>query len=291
MSQAQIVLKSELANALAVKYGMEVNSLMEVLSNTIIPNKKASKEHVVTLLVVAQQYDLNPFVKEIQAFPNSSGGITPMVGIEGWTAIVNRHPAFDGCELNETFDEKGVLDFVECVMYRKDRGHPIKVREYYQECKRNTAPWTQWPIRMLRHKAYIQCARLAFSLSGIYDIDEIERMQELGVVQRVGQTSGIKVVNLDALPEPVTAVTTSTQVPLGEESSRRLNEMEALIADEIKNKKRRGRPPKEEKKEQSGEPIETPVGTMEIVDQHVVDPETEAARQRIKEAKSLLSEE
>jgi hypothetical protein len=56
-------------------------------------------------------------------------------------------------------------------------------------------------------------------------------------------------------------------------------------------KKHRGRPPKDEKKEQPGEPIETPVGTMEIVDQHVVDPEMEAARQRIKEAKSLLSEE
>jgi phage recombination protein Bet len=273
MSQAQIVLKSELANALAVKYGMEVNSLMEVLSNTIIPNKKASKEHVVTLLVVAQQYDLNPFVKEIQAFPNSSGGITPMVGIEGWTAIVNRHPAFDGCELNETFDEKGVLDFVECVMYRKDRGHPIKVREYYQECKRNTAPWTQWPIRMLRHKAYIQCARLAFSLSGIYDIDEIERMQDLGVVQRAVTIPGeVKRVDLDALPEPVATVTTTTE-------------------EEKPEKKRRGRPPKDEKKEQPGEPIETPVGTMEIVDQHVVDPEMEAARQRIKEAKSLLSEE
>lgn len=34
------------------------------------------------------------------------------------------------------------------------------------------------PKRMLRHKAMIQCARLAFGFAGIYDKDEAERIVE-----------------------------------------------------------------------------------------------------------------
>jgi len=33
---------------------------------------------------------------------------------------------------------------------------------------------------MLRHKAMIQCARIAFGFGGIYDQDEAERIQEAG---------------------------------------------------------------------------------------------------------------
>lgn len=47
------------------------------------------------------------------------------------------------------------------------------------ECKRdNTLPWKTHPKRMMRHKAMIQCARLAFGLAGIYDQDEAERIIE-----------------------------------------------------------------------------------------------------------------
>lgn len=46
------------------------------------------------------------------------------------------------------------------------------------ECQRNTQPWKSHPKRMLRHKAMIQCARLAFGFTGIYDQDEAERIVE-----------------------------------------------------------------------------------------------------------------
>jgi hypothetical protein len=50
------------------------------------------------------------------------------------------------------------------------------------ECKRNNAsPWQTHPKRMLRHKALIQCARLAFGFVGIYDQDEAERIVEKDV--------------------------------------------------------------------------------------------------------------
>ncbi|MGP1667495.1 MAG: hypothetical protein ACTS5I_16635, partial [Rhodanobacter sp.] len=43
------------------------------------------------------------------------------------------------------------------------------------------------PRRMLRHKAMIQCARLAFGFVGVYDPDEAERIQEATLV---GDRSG-----------------------------------------------------------------------------------------------------
>jgi hypothetical protein len=70
-----------------------------------------------------------------------------------------------------------------CIIHRKDRGHPIRVTEYMSECKRpNVGPWQSHPRRMLRHKAMIQCARLAFGYSGIYDQDEAERIVEVKTV-------------------------------------------------------------------------------------------------------------
>jgi hypothetical protein len=70
-----------------------------------------------------------------------------------------------------------------CTINRKDRAHPIEVTEYFSECKRNTQPWTVSPKRMLRNKAFIQCARLAFGFAGIYDPDEAERIQALNAVE------------------------------------------------------------------------------------------------------------
>jgi hypothetical protein len=65
-----------------------------------------------------------------------------------------------------------------CTIYRKDRQHPVEVTEWMSECKREVGPWKSHPKRMLRHKAMIQCARLAFGFVGVYDQDEAERIVE-----------------------------------------------------------------------------------------------------------------
>src|SRR5580765_7172723 len=67
-------------------------------------------------------------------------------------------------------------DTATCIIYRKDRSHPTRITEYLAECTRGTDPWKSHPRRMLRHKALIQCARLAFGFAGIYDHDEGERI-------------------------------------------------------------------------------------------------------------------
>jgi phage recombination protein Bet len=130
-----------------------------------------SNEQMMALLVVAEQHGLNPWTKEIYAYPDRKG-IVPVVGIDGWSRIINEHPQFDGMEYVFSKEDNAYT----CTIYRKDRKHPTSVTEYLSECKRDTGPWKSHPKRMLRHKATIQCARMAFGFAGIYDPDEAERI-------------------------------------------------------------------------------------------------------------------
>src|SRR3546814_1461220 len=45
-----------------------------------------------------------------------------------------------------------------------------------------TQTWQSHPRRLVRHKATIQCERLAFGVGGIYDQDEAERIVESRVI-------------------------------------------------------------------------------------------------------------
>lgn len=155
--------------------GADGSSLIETLKATAFRGQ-VSDAQMVALLVVANQYALNPWTKEIYAFPDSRNGIIPVVGVDGWSRIINSSDNFDGMDFDQD-DEKCT-----CIIYRKDRTHPIKVTEYMAECKRDgQTPWKSHPKRMLRHKAMIQCARIAFGYVGIYDPDEAERIAEASV--------------------------------------------------------------------------------------------------------------
>lgn len=160
---------STLTNKLAARLEMgDGSGLIETLKATAFKGQ-VSDAQMTALMVVANQYGLNPWTKEIYAFPDKNNGIVPVVGVDGWARIINSHPQFDGMEFAQ--DDESCT----CIMYRKDRAHAIKVTEYLSECRRaNTGPWQSHPKRMLRHKAMIQGARLAFGFGGIYDQDEAE---------------------------------------------------------------------------------------------------------------------
>jgi phage recombination protein Bet len=160
---------------MASRYGMEPKTFADTLRATVVP-KDTSNEEFAAFLVVAREYDLNPLTKEIYAFPKRGGGIVPIVPIDGWTNIINSHPALDGIEFDDHLDDKQKLTAITCRIWRKDRAKPIVVTEYMTECARDTDTWKKWPRRMLRHKALIQCARYAFGFAGIVDPDEAERM-------------------------------------------------------------------------------------------------------------------
>jgi len=184
MSKQQIApaTSNNLLASLAQSAGLNAEELENTLRATVVP-AGATPEQFTAFLMVAKKYDLDPITKEIYAFPAKSGGIQPIVSIDGWLGIINRHPEFDGMEFEDHMDN-GQLAAVTCRIYRKDRRHPTEVTEYMSECKRGTEPWNKWPARMLRHKATIQAARYAFGLSGIADPDEAERMAEVGAIER-----------------------------------------------------------------------------------------------------------
>ena len=174
---------------MADRFSVEPNKLLDTLKATAFKSQGGvTNEQMMSLLIVADQYSLNPFTKEIFAFPDK-GGIVPVVGVDGWSRIINEHPQFDGVEF--TYTGEGAELACTCTIHRKDRAHPIAVTEYLAECKRGTGPWGSHPRRMLRHKALIQGARLAFGFAGIYDEDEAHRMREMGdaeVVERPGSS-------------------------------------------------------------------------------------------------------
>ena len=161
---------------IADRFGVDPGKLLDTLKATAFKQQDGkpapSNEQMMALLIVSEQYGLNPFVKEIYAYPDK-GGIVPVVSIDGWSRIVNSHPQFDGMAFTMAADGSSCT----CEIYRKDRSHSISITEYMSECKRNTPAWGSHPRRMLRHRALAQTARVAFGFSGIVDPEEAEQIR------------------------------------------------------------------------------------------------------------------
>lgn len=182
-------LSANLAKRLDI--GIDGQDLINTLKQTAFKGE-VSDSQMSALLIVAGQYGLNPWTKEIYAYPDKQNGIVPVVGVDGWSRIINEHPQFNGVEFNyseETVTHKGKLAhaWIECVLHRKDRDRPTVIREYFDEVCRSVnfvTPWDSHPKRMHRHKSLIQAARVAFGFSGIYDEDEAERITEKDITPR-----------------------------------------------------------------------------------------------------------
>lgn len=173
-----------MSNAIAViaaNVGAGEEEVTEILKGMIISSKNqhgavATNAELAVVAGVCKTYNLNPLVKECAAFI-SGGKLQVVVMIDGWYRIVNRQPDFDGVEFDDALDDKGSVVATTCRMFLKNRARPVCVTEYLVECRDpKSSVWTKWPARMLRHKAYIQCARMAFGMSGIIDDDEAARI-------------------------------------------------------------------------------------------------------------------
>jgi phage recombination protein Bet len=175
MSNLQLQNESEQRpkiSALAVmasNLSVDPTKLLQTLKATVF--RGATDDEILALVVISNTYGLNPILKEVYAFPAKGGGIVPVVSIDGWIRMMNDHPQFDGIDYEFEHTEDGKLISCTSIIYRKDRSHPTRVTEYLMECRRNTEPW-KMERRMLRHKATIQGARVAFGFSGITDEDE-----------------------------------------------------------------------------------------------------------------------
>ena len=153
------------------------------------------------LLLLAERLGLDPLSNEIYAtevVPES--GKKPriffVVGLDGWSKIINAHPQFDGMRFVESAPGDDELpQYFECTIFRKDRKVATSVREYMYEAHTNQGAWLTHPRRMLRHKAMVQCARVCFGLSGIYEPDEAQRIEKQGATEGRKQTDPLKCAN------------------------------------------------------------------------------------------------
>lgn len=186
--------KVKLVEAFAGKYGVDPDKLLNALKLTAFKGERPpSNEEMMSLIIVANEYNLNPFTKEIWAFPNK-GSVIPVISLDGWVTLCNSHPAMNGMEFDYSVEHtenpgaKNCHDWIECSIHRKDREVSVTVREYLDECYKPTGPWKSHTKRMLRHKALQQCARLAFGFSGIYDEDEAARIVEGEVIENTAPT-------------------------------------------------------------------------------------------------------
>ena len=192
--------RASLVTRFADKYHIEPARLMDTLKATAFRQRGdtvVTNEQMAALLIVADQYRLNPFTKEIFAF-SDKGAIVPVVSVDGWSRIINEHPAFNGLEFRyaETSvvmpgGAKSCPEWCEVIIHRKDREHATIVREFLDEVYQAprgkdggyAGPWQSHTKRFLRHKTLIQGARIAFGFAGIYDEDEANRIVDAQPVQ------------------------------------------------------------------------------------------------------------
>lgn len=167
--------KPKALEVMAGRLNVDPAKLLDTLKATVFKN--ASNEELLALVVVANEYDLSPFLKEIYAFPAKGGGICPVVSVDGWNKMLIRQEGFDGIEFEMVDSEDGMPHSCTATIYMKGRSRPVKITEYFSECYRKTDPWDKMPRRMLRHKALIQGARVAFGFSGVHDADEAVDIQ------------------------------------------------------------------------------------------------------------------
>lgn len=177
--------KRSILMAISERYGMEPAAFEATVRATCFPaSPPATREEFAAGMQIAYRLDLNPLTKEIHFARNKGGGIVGLIGIDGWFVMANRHPQYDGCEFDKTYETdangKKMLSAMTCRIFRKDRPRPTEIEELMEECRRpSSEAWKLTPSRMLRHRAFGQCARLAFSFAGVMDTDEFARWQEM----------------------------------------------------------------------------------------------------------------
>ena len=176
--------ESSLIDRMAVRFSMDAKGFWNTVRSTAflqfngVEYRSPRDSEVMQLLSVADTYGLNPFNREIWAIPTPLG-IRPVVSVDGWIQMVNSHEQFDGVEFTYSPENikvgppKECPRFITATIHRKDRKNPISITEYLDECYRKTTQWNNMTKRMLRHKAFIQCARVAFGFSGIEDQDDV----------------------------------------------------------------------------------------------------------------------
>jgi hypothetical protein len=153
------------------------------------------------LLHLIVRYRLDPLCEEVSLVQVNPEHWIPIITIDGWTKLINQHAAFSGVTFSESPQmNNGLPIWMECTIYRKDRVHPISVREYFSEVSTEHEAWKKMPRRMLRYRTLQQSARLAFGISGASGVEMVTRPQ-VNKGAPVNESMRDRIKNLDMAVE------------------------------------------------------------------------------------------
>ncbi len=168
-----------------------IEEAKKLIINQLFQQKAPLNGHVETVIAVCEKYNLNPMLGELYVRFGEGQDIYPTLTVDGWYNLVNSHPDCDGYEFVESEERVAVPKCpnqpdratplahtaIGCKLYRKGRKHTPIIWEYFFEVfNPNNEVYFTHPNRMVRHRSFIQAARVVFSLSGVYDTEEVERI-------------------------------------------------------------------------------------------------------------------
>lgn len=166
IGQQNLALPIELVNQLIIKEITKTAGVLELsvdeMQAWIDLQVMAPSHALLALLRIAREHRLDLLKEEVALALYDDCHWKAYITVEGYSKLLNKHPAFDGLAFTQSEETaNGIPIWMECTIYRKDRSHPLVVREYFEEVKGEQAIWQKMPRRMLRHRVMQQCARLA----------------------------------------------------------------------------------------------------------------------------------
>ena len=112
---------------LSKQLGVDGMMLLHTIE-TMLP-KNTSFATLITCVAVASELGLSPLTKQIYFMPTKGGAIQPVISVDGWIALANRHEDFDGWgEFVPAFEADGkTLVSMTGTMFHKN---PRKAHDY-----------------------------------------------------------------------------------------------------------------------------------------------------------------
>jgi phage recombination protein Bet len=166
----------------------ESNSRLAVLKNTVA--KGLNNAEFAMFIEFCKATGLNPFKREIWAIKSNGytnkrgeaveGRLMLTTGFNGFLAIANAHPEYNGMETMIARNEDGSIDYAETSVYRKDRKFPSTCRAYFKEFYKpgnfgKESQWDKQPTVMIAKCSKSHALREAFpqELGGLYTSEEV----------------------------------------------------------------------------------------------------------------------
>lgn len=155
------------SNSLAIVPQYQDPQMLQTIKDTVC--KGASESQFRMFIEVCKATGLNPFLKEIYYAPQ----IGVMASRDGYLRKANDHPQFDGMETRVERDEKNIPIKAVCSVWRKDRNHPVICEAYFNEYKKASQVWQQYPSAMIAKVAEVLALKRSFAINGVVTEEEV----------------------------------------------------------------------------------------------------------------------